>query len=236
MIFADRKTAGELLAKKLDAYFSQTWGELNRSRLLVIGLPRGGLPVALEVARKFKCPLDFIVAKKLPYPGMPEYAIGAVSSDGVTVITPNLQHQSQWKEYITTQREHLLQQTKEKEKYFKNASGHHSESLQGKVVIIVDDGIATGMTVAAAIESARHRGAQCTIVATPVISHESYQLLGAQADAVVALSVPREFCAVGKHYLNFTQTTDQQVIEALKEAEKFVPLPHLRSEFESISN
>jgi putative phosphoribosyl transferase len=231
MLFLNRSQAGKELAEKLDQFLSSKGAPIKRSNLLVVGLPRGGVPVALEVARKFGCSLEIIVAKKLPFPGQPEYAIGAVSSDGVVILNPDIPQDKEWNFYIEQQREALLKSTVEIEKEFYELAGCTKSSFQDKTVIVVDDGIATGMTAIAALESAHLRGAEHTIIAAPVMGAEIYDRLRSHCDCVVAVSVPQEFRAVGQFYLNFDQTTNEEVVSALRESSGFGL--HLESTFEN---
>lgn len=215
MIFADRRDAGIKLGEELFSHLERCKQDRSKSDLLVVGLPRGGVPVALEVARRLNCPLDIIASKKLPYPGQPEYAIGAVSSDGVIVLKPDLPSEHPWPEYLEEQRQKLLLQTREIEQRFHSQAGLKSPSYAGKTVIIVDDGIATGMTAIAAVKTARLRGVSHIILAAPVMSNDSRRKLSTYCDEVIALSLPEDFFAVGRYYLNFAQTTDEEVVAAL---------------------
>ncbi len=220
MSFADRRTAGCQLADRLVQYFSRRGLETGHS-LVIVGLPRGGVPVALEVARRFKCALDIMVSKKLSYPGQPEFAIGAVSSDGEVVLNSAIPETLEWQNYVERQQERLLKQTVDVENQLYQQSGRQRTNFRDKVVIVVDDGVATGMTAIAALKSARHRGAYTVIAAAPVMSPESYNDLGRYCDGVVACDVPEMFQAVGLHYKNFRQTTDEEVVEALRESSQF---------------
>jgi putative phosphoribosyl transferase len=222
-MFADRTEAGTQLAEKLYKFLSHQSGLAYKSNLLVVGLPRGGVPVALEVARKFSCPLELIVAKKLPYPGQPEYAIGAVSSDGVVVLNPDIPQDQHWQAYIAPQRQALLKSTQSIECKLYKLAGHEKTSFKDKTVIVVDDGIATGMTAFAALETARQRGARRTIMAAPVICPLGYEQLRLRCDNVVALSVPANLRSVGQYYVNFDQTSDEEVVNALRESSRFAP-------------
>ncbi len=221
-MFPNRTAAGKQLAECLEQKLVNKPG-FDRASLVIVGLPRGGVPVALEVARRFSCPLDILYAKKLPYPGQPEYAIGAVSSDGVVILSSDTPNDSRWREYISAQREHLLKRTKETENELYRLAGRSKSTFSGKTVIIVDDGIATGMTAMAAAETSRQRGAMRTILAAPVMSTASYRELRAYCDDVVALSTPTNFSAVGHHYADFSQTSNEEVLRALRESMRFSP-------------
>lgn len=228
-MFANRKTAGVQLGKKVEQYLDGIAG-LSQLQVVVVGLPRGGVPVALEVARNLGCPLEVIVAKKLPYPGQPEFAIGAVSSDGVVVLSPDIPHEPQWNAYIDRERQALLQRTRALENEFYALANRTPCSFKNKTVVVVDDGIATGMTAMAALATARQRGARLTILATPVISANSCHDLKMYCDDIIALSIPVQFRAVGHHYLDFNQTTNQEVISAMQQASAFAATPQLEEQ------
>lgn len=215
-MFNNRTDAGRQLAERLEVYLSNYRGRNWQKDLLVIGLPRGGVPVALELARRFNCPLEIIVAKKLPYPGQPEYAIGAVSSDGLVVLNPDIPDNRDWAAYIDQQRRILLEKNVKMEQSYYELSGLTKNTVDGKTVIIVDDGVATGMTALAAVETARARGAKQTIMAAPVMSLDSYQKLRQHCDDVLALRVEREFRSVSEFYRSFEQTSNEEVVTALR--------------------
>lgn len=221
MIFSDRTDAGVRLADGLSSYLERHPSFNRCSQLVVVGLPRGGVIPALEVARKLECPLDIICSKKLAYPGQPEYAIGAVTADGMVVTSASLPQRSEWNAYIEEQSHELLKQTSQREREIRRLCSHDEVSLAGKIVIIVDDGVATGMTALAAIKSVRRRQAAAVILAVPVISFSSYSELRLVCDDVIALTMPRDFAAVGQYYVNFEQVTDAAVASALKESHSF---------------
>ena len=223
MIFTDRVQAGTMLAELIDQYLSQL---PQKAEPLVVGLPRGGVPVALQVARRLRCPLEVVVAKKLAFPGQPEYAIGAVSSDGVIVLNPDIPHEGQWKNYIKQQSRRLLDETRSIEQQFYRQARLAPTSFKDRLVVIIDDGIATGMTAMAAVKTARQRGATRVIMAAPVMSKESYSQLSSYCDHVLAISVPDPFYAVGQHYVNFEQTSTSEVIAALRENASYLGQMH----------
>lgn len=221
MVFANRAEAGTRLAQMVEERLSSLPWSYKRDKLLVVGLPRGGVPVALELARRFSCPLEVIVSKKLPYPGQPEFAIGAVSSDGVVVLSPGIPEDEDWQRYIENERQRLLMHTRMMEKEFYERAGVQKSSFKDKLVVVVDDGIATGMTAMAAAETARRRGAVATIIAAPVMSAESYRQVRVYCDEVIAVSVPKNFMSVGQHYFDFSQTSNDEVVSALKASTQF---------------
>jgi predicted phosphoribosyltransferase len=209
------------LAKRLAEYISANPILDRKLDIVVAAVPRGGVPVALEVARKFGCRVELIVAMKLPFPGQSELAIGAVSSDGILTLNPGLPIDNEWQEYIVSQHQDLDIRTKQVEQDLYAAAGYKKNSLTDKIVLVIDDGVATGMTAVVAIEAARRRGAVHVVIAAPVMSLDSYHYLRAHCDHVVALSTPEPFNSVGFHYSNFDQTTDQEVVAAMKESVNF---------------
>ena len=227
MKFPNRKFAGERLGERLVQYLEQH-DLKNSNDLVVVGLPRGGVPVAYEVAKRLQCPLEILASKKLPFPGQPEFAIGAVSSDGIVVLNPDIPVGEDWRHYVEQQRRGLLQKTAEIEnQYYKRAGRPHRTDFKDKIVILIDDGVATGMTAIAALETFKERGAKMTIVAAPVMGKESYATLAEHASEVIALFLPDDFQAVGAHYQDFSQTTDEEVVQALRDSEvNNLPLKH----------
>jgi putative phosphoribosyl transferase len=217
MIFKNRTDAGKQLGLKLKAYLAEH-PELGKD-LIIAGLPRGGVPVAKEVARILGCKLQIICAKKIPCPGYPEYAIGAVSADGAVVLNPDIpHHEKSWQSYVERQTTLLVRKTTFTENQFHHLSGTPKLDFHDKIIIIVDDGIATGMTVKAAVKSARNRGARRAILATPVMSAESDPEMKKYFDDVVTLVLPPALGSVGQFYEDFTQTTNEEVVEALRNA------------------
>lgn len=217
MSFKNRADAGQKLGAKLKIYFSEH-PELRKD-LLIAGLPRGGVPVATEVARILGCKLQIICAKKIPCPGYPEFAIGAVSADGAVVLNPDIpQHEKTWQTYIEEQEALLVRKTSLTEKQFHHLSGIRKLDFHDKVIVIVDDGIATGMTAKAALKSAINRGARRILLATPVISSDVFPEMKKYFDDVVALIVSPTLGSVGQFYEDFTQTTNEEVIDSLRNA------------------
>lgn len=222
MLFKNRKQAGQQLAITIEDYFCAP--RTKPENIVVAGLPRGGVIVALEVCRLFHCLVDVIVSKKIPYPGQPDFAIGAVSSDDVIVLNPDIPHNLQWQQYINQQHVELLEFSRNLEIEFYEESGYSPSPLENKTVIIVDDGIATGMTAAAALKTARLRSAQSVLLAAPVMSNESIAELSQYCDAFIPVYVPAKLDAVGQHYIDFTQVTNTEVIEAMRESKRFKDL------------
>jgi len=208
--FRDRRSAGQLLARQLEPY-------AHRSDVVVLGLPRGGVPVAFEVADALGAPLDVFVVRKLGVPFQPELAMGAIASGGVTVlnddvvtmahITPDMVARAvSAEERELARREHLYRH------------GKPPLVLTGKIVILVDDGLATGSTMRAAVEAVKRLHPARIIVAVPVGARESCRLLAQTADDVICLQVPVPFSAVGLWYEEFSRTSDDEVRVLVEEA------------------
>ncbi len=216
-MFKDRKQAGKLLAKEIARLLSKQ-DSYDRNRIVILALPRGGVSVALAVALAFRCPLDVIVSKKIGAPEQSELAIGAVTSDGLVVLEHKLQHYLQISQaYVESQVQILTQQTKQSEDRFRELAGFEAPvNISKRCVIVIDDGVATGMTAIAALRSLRRRDIAKLIFATPVIPVQTSELLRRECDQLVALATPREFSSVGQFYLDFQQTEDQEVIDALR--------------------
>jgi putative phosphoribosyl transferase len=210
-IFRDRTEAGALLAaevvRRLDGK--------PREQVVVLGLPRGGVPVAAAVARALDAPLDVIVVRKLGVPYQPELAMGAIGEDGARVLNEQVLS-------VTGIREKDLAEVERRERIELEgrARAYRGDrppiDLAGKTAIVVDDGIATGSTVAAACQIARQRGAERVVVATPVAPPSSIRRLASVADDVIALLTPEDFFAIGEWYLDFSPTSDDEVRQLLQ--------------------
>jgi len=214
-LFKDRVAAGRLLAERLA-------GE-KLPNGLVLGIPRGGIVVAAEVARALNLPLDIIVPRKVGAPGNPEVAVGAVTQDG-TVIYNNylLQRLGLGAQDMEHQVERVIREINRRVILYRGRQAPPDTS--GRAVLLIDDGIATGFTVLAALRSLRCSGAQKTILAVPVAPPEVINRLKREVDEVVCLKSPEEFYAVGQFYEDFRQTTDQEVIALLDEARQRMQL------------
>jgi putative phosphoribosyl transferase len=209
MIFQDRRHAGRLLGERLVG--------LREKDPIILGLPRGGVPVADEVARALGAPLDVIVVRKLGVPYQPELGMGAVGEDGVRVLNHQLIELAE-----VSEPELQLVISRERAAVEERAKRYRADSralpLTGRTVIIVDDGIATGGTARAAVQVARARGAGSVIVAVPVAAPDSVRELKLVADDVIALETPRHLVAVGGWYHTFGQTSDDEVMRILAAA------------------
>ncbi len=206
--FADRRDAGRQLAVRLEP--------LRGERPVVIGLPRGGVIVAAEVARALGAPLDVLVARKIGAPGQPEYAIGAIAPGGVALLDDTvIRDLGVERDYL----DHVIaDETAEMQRraaLFRQ--GAEPLPVAGRTVIVIDDGLATGFTAAAALESLRKREPERLVFAAPVCAPSSGRRLTA-ADEVICLRTPLLFRAVGEWYEAFEQNTDEEVIAALREA------------------
>ena len=198
-MFANRADAGKKLSEVLTKYKGIT--------TLILALPRGGVPVGFEIAKVLDCALDTIVARKIGMPGNPEFAVGAIAPDIVLLDIPR----AGLEEII---REEKMEMRRRIEKY---KSGSYSESLKPAVIIVVDDGIATGKTARVALMAARKKYPDSKLVfAAPVGAPDSVAQLREYADDVVCLETPSDFGAVGEWYEQFDQTTDKEVIELLE--------------------
>lgn len=208
MKFKDRHEAGQLLAKALKQYKNQD--------VVVYGLPRGGVIVADEIARFLHAPLDLIITRKIGHPYSPEYAIAAIAEDGhmigseseLELVDPNwLQTES------ASQR---LEAKRRREKYLQ---GRSDISVENKIAIIVDDGVATGLTIRLAILELKHRKPKKIIVAVPVVPRTTAELIQSEAGEIVALDIPPDYeylGAVGAYYNYFYQVEDEEVIAIMQ--------------------
>ena len=209
--FTNRREAGRILAERLR-------GHVPRSNVVVLALPRGGVPVAYEVAAALDAPLDVFVVRKLGVPGNEEYAIGAIASgdiglvDAGTVAMLGLSRQD-IDRIVEAERRELGR----RERLYRG--GRPFPDLAGKTVVLVDDGLATGATMRAAIEALRSRGPAAVIAAVPVASREACAMVAAAADDCVCALTPAPFHGVGKWYADFSQTTDDEVLDLLARAD-----------------
>lgn len=212
MHFQNRSDAGQLLAAQLTAF-------ANRPDLLILALPRGGVPVAFEVARALRAPLDVWVVRKLGAPAIPELAIGAIASGGVQIIAPHITRElglSHHQIEDIAARERIELQRREKA----YRGNRPPVDVAGKTAILVDDGLATGATMRAAIAALRHLHPARVVVAVPVAAHTVCEQLAHEADEVICLWTPADLDSVGQWYEDFSQTTDAEVCDLLRRAEK----------------
>lgn len=206
--FTDRRAAGRQLGAAV--------ARLGlRSQLVVLGLPRGGVPVAFEVATALAAPLDVMVVRKVGMPGQPELALGAIAAGGVTVREPYGGFGFDAGEFaVLAERERT--ELERRERLYR--AGRPPLELTGKTAVVIDDGLATGATMLAAVRAARQAGAAAVVVAAPVASHEAVALIGAECDGIAILISPPSLRAVGEWFLDFEQTGDAEVCELLEAA------------------
>lgn len=214
MYFYDRHEAGRLLAEKLTAYQGQ-------ENTLVLGLARGGVVVAYEVAKALSLPLNVVVPRKVGAPGNPELGLGSIMEDGDGVFNASIIRmlgvsQTYLKKEIEKEKQLAHQRLT---LYRKNVP---MPEIKGHTIILVDDGVATGSTMLASIKFMRKAEAAKIVVAAPVSASDSMALMEEAADEVVCLYVPYDFGAVGMFYDNFGQTEDEEVVQLLVEAKKHV--------------
>ena len=211
MFFLDRKDAGEKLGLALMKYKNQD--------TVILGIPRGGTVVAAEVARSLEAPLDVIIPRKMGAPHNPEVAIGAVTQDGTIIKDETMvQLLGVSEEQIRVLAEKVSGEISRRVNAYRR--GRLGLNLEGKTVIVVDDGIATGFTVQAALKSIRNVNPCRLILAVPVLPADTVQLLQEKVDELVYLQAPELFYAVGQFYIEFDQTSDNEVIELLAGHEK----------------
>jgi putative phosphoribosyl transferase len=217
MRFKNRRLAGQFLAKELDTY-------ANRSDVLVLALPRGGVPVAFEVAKVLNAPLDVLVVRKLGVPDQEELAMGAIASGGVRILNESIISEVNISDEVIARV--AVQEERELERRERLYRGDRPDiDLQGRTVILVDDGLATGATMWAAVVAVQKQQPARIIIAVPIAAPETCQLLANEVDEVVCISTPSPFYSVGSWYEDFPQTTDEEVRNLLaKAANNYQPL------------
>ncbi|TAM61325.1 phosphoribosyltransferase [bacterium] len=210
MRFHDRRQAGQLLAGPLSNYADQPG-------VLVLALPRGGVPVAFEIAEALRVPLDICVVRKLGVPGHRELAMGAIAAGGVLLLNDDVVRELRISRRVIddvagVEREEL----ERRERLYRG--GRPVPGVSGLTVILVDDGLATGASMLAAVRAQRRRGARRIVVAVPVAAPDAYAPLRAEADDCIILSEPLDFRAVGQWYEDFTEIGDVEVCDLLARA------------------
>jgi len=204
-LFLNRTEAGKRLAEKLKQYADED--------VIIYGLPRGGAVVAREVADELNSPLSLIIVRKIGHPANPEYGIGAITDDGhiaVSEAAVSYLGQDWFEEEAEKQRKEALRR---KELY-----KIPEIETKGKIAIIIDDGLATGMTMLAAIKSLKEKGVKKIIAAVPVSPEDTAELIKKEVDELIVLATPEPFGAVGMHYKDFAQISDEDVVKIIKYA------------------
>lgn len=205
-MFKDRKEAGEKLADKLEKY--------KGSDTVVYALPRGGVVVAVEIAKVLNCPLDILVSRKIGHPFSPEYAIGAIAPDGHSIFNENEKREIEPKELEKIVNKEMTE-AKRRDTAYVGKRGHIG--AQDKIAIIVDDGIATGLTMKLAVKEIRHQNPQKIIVVIPVLPKDAALLLRKEVDEVISILEDENYLgAVGSYYEYFPQIEDNEVVEIME--------------------
>jgi predicted phosphoribosyltransferase len=219
--FRDRREAGRALAARLGAY-------AGRDDVAVLALPRGGVPVGYEVAEALAAPLDVFLVRKLGTPGHRELAMGAIASGGVRIVNDEVVNWLGIKPHqIDAVAAEEQRELERRERAYKE--GRSSVPIRGHTVVLVDDGLATGATMRAAVQAVRQLAPARVVVAVPVGARDTCSDLAALADEVICLSMPEPFSAVGQWYMNFDQTSDDEVEDLLRRA-ALRALPLLRQQ------
>lgn len=207
----DRAEAGRLLAARLGAY-------AGRSDVIVLASPRGGVPIAFEIAKALRAPLDVFLVRKLGVPGFEELALGSLTINGTQVVDPDVVEEFGLTDdqiaKIVANEKLELERRDDLYRQFR-----HPLNVKGRTVIVVDDGVATGSTIRAAIRALREMNCGRIVIAVDVGPLRICLFLGSEADEVVCLRMPSEFYAVGQFYEHFPQLTDEEVVDFLKRAE-----------------
>ena len=210
MLFRDRIEAGQRLAKELKNY-------AKRTNTVILALPRGGVPVAFEIAKTLQLPLDIFLVRKLGVPGQEELAMGAIASGNVTVFNEDIVQQfhisPQTIDHIKNEQERIL--AKRNLLYRNNQP---PSKITGKTIILVDDGIATGATIRAAIKAIKQSNCEQLIVAVPIAPESTIHSLKQDVENIICLEKPEPFYAIGNWYQNFPQTSDKEVRTLLAKA------------------
>lgn len=220
MPFIDRRDAGRRLGRALH--------DLRGESCVVLGLPRGGVPVAREVALELDAPLDVIIVRKLGVPFQPELAMGAIGEANVTIVNNEIVRLAQVSPRELAAVQHAERAELDR-RVLRFRGGHPRMSLRGRTAIIVDDGVATGSTARAACQVVRDLGARRVVLAVPVAPAEIGARLRQDVDEYVCLEEPEPFVSVGRHYDDFSATSDQEVLECLAPMPAS-PAPHYRDD------
>jgi putative phosphoribosyl transferase len=213
--FRDRRDAGRKVAQRFDAF-------AGKSDVIVLALPRGGVPIAYEIAMRIGAPLDILVVRKLGVPGHEELAMGAIASGGIRVIDQRtVSRLGISREQVEAVEHRELAELERRERTFR--AGRPTLDVENKTAIVVDDGLATGASMAAAIDALRTKHPARIVGAVPVASPDTCEAMSERADEMICLYTPARMYAVGVWYEDFTQTTDAEVRELLDAAARNLP-------------
>jgi putative phosphoribosyl transferase len=211
-MFADRRDAGVQLISRLKEYKDQ-------QGVIVLSLPRGGVATGYEIARSLNVPLDIVIVRKIGFPGQPELGIGAVSETGTVVLnTSIISTYGVPKEYIEREVSRQKEEISRRVKLYRK--GKRLPSLEGKTVILVDDGVATGATMKSAITTLKEENLKKLVVALPVAPPGVVKELEQMVDTFICIETPFDFMAVGSYYHDFTQVSDEEVVNLLERSAK----------------
>ncbi|KKG10899.1 phosphoribosyltransferase [Methanosarcina sp. 2.H.A.1B.4] len=212
-IFKDRADAGKRLAKELSKYS-------NRQDVLILALPRGGVPVAFEVAKELNVKMDVFVVRKLGVPGNEELAMGAIASEDVRVLNEDIVRSFKIPDrVIATIAINELRELERKERIYRR--NHPKLNISGMTVILIDDGIATGASMHAVVEALKTKNPAKLVVAVPTASPDTRSFFEDKVDEIICITTPEPFYSVGTWYGDFSQTTDEEVCELLDKARNF---------------
>lgn len=212
-MFKDRRDAGIQLAERLTHY-------KDKDNLLVLALPRGGVVPGFEVAKALNAPLDVLIVRKIGFPGQPEFAIGAVAETGAVSMNRSIVGRYNVSgDYIKEETARKKEEIARRVEMYRG--GRSIENLEGRTIILVDDGVATGATMKAGIAALKKEKIGKLVIALPVAPPSTADELGDMADEVICLETPEDFAAVGGYYYDFTQVTDDEVVAMLNEASGF---------------
>ena len=212
-LFKDRVDAGRKLAKELSKY-------ANRSDVLILALPRGGVPVAFEVAKELNVKMDVFIVRKLGVPGNEELAMGAIASDNIRVLNEDVVRSFQIPERVIDMvAENELRELERRELTYRGE--RPNPEIHGSTVILIDDGLATGATMRAAAAALKTKNPAKIVVAVPTAAPDTCEFFGREVDEVICVSTPEPFYGVGAWYGDFSQTTDKEVCELLDKSRAF---------------
>jgi putative phosphoribosyl transferase len=208
-MFKDRTDAGKQLAEKLTGF-------TGKRDVLVLALPRGGVVTAAEIARRIKAPLEVLIVRKIGHPLEPELAVGAVSETGSMVYNEDVVSSfGVTRQYLQREADRQREEIERRQQLYRK--GQKLRNLQGKTIILADDGVATGATIKAAVEALRREQVGELVAAVPVAPPDAAQELRSMADVFVCLEIPEDFTAVGSYYMNFAQVSDEDVVRILEQ-------------------